>query len=162
MPNENTKITLLSLFVVLVISAAGAGGYYYGEKQDSSEDLIPLVLGSWVKVPGICEGKTHYNEMVEILSTESIKVKGELINIVDFSISTTLPVSINCEAIGKGKADVQTSFMAGRFSRYYVGKIGKYTVMKNVSPSGELWFKLDTHFQQKLQTMSDIQNRRRL
>ena len=162
MSSENTKIMFLSLFLLLVGFGVGIGLYVNADKQDQGNKLVPLIIGSWVKIPGVCDGKTRYDELIEILSKESLRVKGEVMNIADFSISETSPIEISCDAVGKGELYVQTSFMADKFSRFYVGKMGDYTIMKNVAPTGELWFKLDTHFQQKLQAMNDIKNRSRL
>ncbi|BAJ00577.1 hypothetical protein [Shewanella violacea] len=162
MSSENTKVFLFSLFLLLAAIGVGFGLYVNTDKHDPSKSLVPLVIGSWVKIPGICDGKTHYDELVEILSKQSMKVKGKVINIVDFSISKTAPIKISCDAVGDGDMFVQTSFMADKFFRYYLGKIGDYTIMKSVAPRSELWFKLDTHFQQKLQAMSDINNGSRL
>ncbi|EDQ02150.1 hypothetical protein KT99_20159 [Shewanella benthica KT99] len=165
MSSEKNKIMLLSLFLLLVGSGVGIVLYVNTDKpvqvqQDKS--LVPLIIGSWVKIPGVCDGKIHYDELIEILSKESLRVKGEMMNIVNFSISRTSPLKISCEAVGEGELFAQTSFMADKYSRFYVGKMGDYTIMKNVAPTGELWFKLDTHFQQKLQAMSDIKNHSRL
>ncbi|MPY22957.1 hypothetical protein [Shewanella sp. YLB-07] len=162
MSSENTKILFLSLFLLLAATGVGIGMYVNAGKHDQDKSLVPLIIGSWVKIPGICEGKTHYDELVEILSKDSLRVKGGVMNIADFSISKTSPIEISCDAVGEGEMFAQTSFMADKFSRFYLGKIGDYTIMKNVSPAGELWFKLDTHFQQKLQAMSDTKNKRRL
>ncbi|MBE7215666.1 hypothetical protein MK852_11890 [Shewanella benthica] len=162
MSSENTKIMFLSLFILLAGFGVGIGLYVNADKHEQGTNLVPLIIGSWVKIPGVCDGKTHYDELVEILSKESFRVKGEMMSIVNFSISETSPFKINCDAVGEGELFAQTSFMADKYSRFYVGKMGDYTIMKNVAPTGELWFKLDTHFQQKLQAMSDIKNRGRL
>ncbi|AQS37916.1 hypothetical protein Sps_02764 [Shewanella psychrophila] len=162
MSSENTKIMFLGLFFSLAAAGVGVGLYLNADKHYQDKSLVPLIVGSWVNIPGVCDGKTHYDELVEILSEESMRVKGEVMNIADFSISKTSPIKISCDAVGKGEMFVQTSFMADKFSRFYVGKIGDYTIMKNVAPTGGLWFKLDTHFQQKLQAMSDIKKSPRL
>lgn len=159
---DHNKRIVFGLLLFLLVGGAGLGLYINADNQDPHKVLLPQVLGTWVKIPGVCEGNTHYSEMLEILSKESIKVKGELIDIIDFSISETSAFKIKCNSVGNGKIYAQTSFMAGRFSRYYIGKIGKYTVMKDVAPTGDLWFKLDSQFQQKLQAMNDIKNSRRL
>ena len=162
MSSENTKIMFLSLFILLAGFGVGIGLYVNADKHEQGTNLVPLIIGSWVKIPGVCDGKTHYDELVEILSKEAFRVKGEMMSIVNFSISETSPFKISCDAVGEGELFAQTSFMADKYSRFYVGKMGDYTIMKNVAPTGELWFKLDTHFQQKLQAMSDIKNSRRL
>ena len=162
MSSEYTKILFLSLFFLLAAAGVWIGLYVNADKHEQGKSLVPLIIGSWVKIPGVCDGKTHYDELVEILSKESFRVKGEVMNIVNFSISKTSPLKISCDAVGEGELFAQTSFMADKYSRFYVGKMGDYTIMKNVAPTGELWFKLDTHFQQKLQAMSDIKNSRRL
>ncbi|NRB22684.1 hypothetical protein [Shewanella sp.] len=162
MSSEITKVFLLSLFILLAGSGVGIGLYVNADKHEQGKNLVPLILGSWVKIPGVCDGKTHYDELIEILSKESLRVKGEVIKIADFSISETLPIKISCDAVGKGELFAQTAFMADKYTRFYVGKMGDYTIMKNVAPTADLWFKLDTHFQQKLQAMSNMKNSHRL
>ncbi|WP_076410176.1 hypothetical protein [Shewanella sp. UCD-KL12] len=162
MSSANTKFVIGFVLLCLVGAGAAVGFYLNNEKQDPHKTLLPLVLGSWVKIPGICEGNVSYQHQLDILSKELIKIKGEEMSIADFSISETASFKVTCEAVGSGEFFAQTSFIADRFSRFYVGKIGQFTVMKNVAPTGELWFKLDSQFQKKLQAMSDIKNSRRI
>ncbi len=158
MSTANAKIVIGFFTLFIIATGVSIGLYLNAEQRDPHKVLLPLVLGSWVQIPGICEGNTHYQQQIDILSKELIKIKGEEVTIADFSISETSPFKMRCEAIGEGEFFAQTSFISDRFSRYYLGQIGQYMVMKNVAPTGEIWFKLDNQFQQKLLVLNKIKN----
>lgn len=162
MPSRFVKLAAISFTLLAIGCGIGISAYLNSEHSENHDHLIPLVMGSWVKIPGFCEGKTTYLEQIDILNQQSMTMKGETLEIVNFQLSNTSPIKLQCEPIGEVELFAQTSFIADKFSRFYVGKAAGYSVMKEVSPTGELWFKFDRRLQKKLQAMNKINNRARI
>lgn len=162
MPSRLVKLAVTSCTLLAIGCGIGISVYLNSEHSENHEHLLPLVLGSWVRIPGFCEGKTVYVDQMDILNKQSLRVKGETQEIVNFQLTNTSPISLSCEPIGEVELFAQTSFIADKFSRFYVGNVAGYSVMKEVSPTGELWFKLDSRLQKKLQAMNKTNNRARI
>ncbi|MBW8183084.1 hypothetical protein [Shewanella nanhaiensis] len=148
----------MSVGFVTLLGVLGCVIYLSLNSRDDSADLQPVVMGLWVKMPGFCEGKVIEVEKMELLTANSLKVDGELIAISGFNLSQTSPLKVQCETLGEGNMYAQTSFLGNRFSRFYIGNIGEYTVLKEVTPGGAFWFKHDQVLEQKLQTMKGAPN----
>ncbi len=162
MPSSLAKLAITTCTLLAIGSGIGISAYLNSEHSENHDHLLPLVIGSWVKIPGFCEGKTVYRDQMDIVDQRSMMMKGEPQEIVNFQLTTTSPINLTCEPIGEVELFAQTSFIADKFSRFYVGKVSGYTVMKEVSPTGDLWFKLDTRLQKKLQAMNKMNNRARI
>ncbi len=159
MSSNLVKLAVTTCTLLAMGSGIGIITYLNSEHSENNEHLLPLVVGSWVKIPGFCEGKTVYLEQMDILNKQSMTKKGETLKIVNFKLTNTSPINLTCKPIGEVELFAQTSFVADKFSRFYVGKVSGYTVMKEVSPTGQLWLKLDTRLQKKLQAMNKVNNR---
>jgi|GEM_PF-5059153 len=159
MPSRLVKLAVTFFSLLVIGSGIGIIVYLNDEHSENHDHLLPLVVGSWAKIPGFCEGKTVYLEQMDILNKQSMIKKGETLDMVSFQLTNTSPITLTCEPIGEVTLSAQTSFIADKFYRYYVGEVSGYTVMKEVSPTGELWLKLDTHLQNKLQAMNKVNNR---
>ncbi|WP_299792889.1 hypothetical protein [uncultured Shewanella sp.] len=162
MPSRLVKLAAICFTLLAIGCGIGISAYLNSEQGENHKQLLPLVIGSWVRIPGFCEGKTVYLEQMDIMNKQSLKIKGETLEIVNFQLSNTSPVQLVCDPIGEVELFAQTSFIADKFSRFYVGKAAGFTVMKEVSPAGELWFKLDSRLQKKLQAMNKVNNRARI
>ena len=53
MSSENNKIMFLSLFILLAGFGVGIGLYVNADKHEQGTNLVPLIIGSWVKIPGV-------------------------------------------------------------------------------------------------------------
>lgn len=160
--SNKVNYIFLSVGLVAFLGVLGSVLYLSLNSRDDSADLQPVVMGLWVKMPGFCEGKVTEVEKMELLTASSLRIDGQLITISGFNLSQTSPLKVQCETLGEGSMYAQTSFLGNRFSRFYIGNIGEYTVLKEVTPGGAFWFKHDQVLAQKLQTMKGVPNINRI
>ena len=155
--SENiVKYMLWSFVFMLLVGVIGIVIYLNSTPREDNTHLHELVMGTWVKLPGFCEGKVTNIERMEIISPESMMVDRKPVMISGFTLSETSPVVVNCQTIGQGELYAQTSFLGNRFTRLYIGSVGGYVVLKEVNPRGEFWFKYDQKLQEKLQAMKSF------
>ncbi|WP_157582253.1 hypothetical protein [Shewanella woodyi] len=162
MVSNRVKYISLSLGLLAFLGVLGSVIYLSLHSRDDNADLEPVVMGLWVKMPGFCQGKVTDVEKMELLTASSLRIGGELITISGFNLSQTSPLKVQCDTLGEGSMYAQTSFLGNRFSRFYIGNIGEYKVLKEVTPGGAFWFKHDQVLVEKLQTMKGAPNINRI